>query len=195
MVHSVQTVHLYCTDTKLSRNRPKWDSTWSTHPGFHRVCLRWFPRLWYFLVQTAHLSYVKISTILKQTQTKLPLEPRRLGVSLGVSKTISEPIVRSAQTVHLVKISTISKRTKTSFHLSPVTLEFHQVRPIRFLSLRYVQSKPCTYIAPTLTMSTNGPKRDSTWPTHLGVPSVFFKMIFRAYGTFGTNHATILCQD
>ena len=50
-------------------------------------------------------------------------DPRHLGVPLGVSKTISEPIVCSTQTVHrsCVKISTISKQPKTSFQLSFVT--------------------------------------------------------------------------
>ena len=44
---------------------------------------------------------------------------------------ISEPMVRSTQTVHLscVKISTLSKRTELSFHLSLITYEYHQVRP------------------------------------------------------------------
>jgi hypothetical protein len=49
--------------------------------------------------------------------------------------------------------------------------------PKRFSSLWYVRRKPCTYIAPTLTLSPNGPKRDSTWPTHLGVPSGASKTI------------------
>jgi hypothetical protein len=50
-------------------------------------------------------------------------DPRHLGVASGASKTISKPMVRSAQTVHLsfVNISIISKQTKTSFHLSLVT--------------------------------------------------------------------------
>jgi hypothetical protein len=69
--------------------------------------------------------------------------------------------------VHLscIKISTISKRTKLSFHLSLVTLEYHRVRPKWFLGLWYVWRKSCTYLAPTLTLSPNGPKWDSTWPT------------------------------
>jgi hypothetical protein len=35
----------------------------------------------------------------------------------------------------------------------------------QFLSLWYVWRKPCTYHAPTLTLSPNGKKRDSTYPT------------------------------
>jgi hypothetical protein len=50
-------------------------------------------------------------------------DPRHLAVPPGVAKTIFEPMVRSAQTMHVsyVKISTISKQTKTSFPLTLVT--------------------------------------------------------------------------
>jgi hypothetical protein len=89
-------------------------------------------------------------------------------------------MVHSSQTAHLscVKISIIYKQTQTRFHLRLVTSDYGQVRPKRYLSLLYIWCKPCTYIAPTLTMSPNGPKRDSTRPTHLGVPSGASNMIF-----------------
>jgi hypothetical protein len=51
------------------------------------------------------------------------------------------------------------------------------MRPNRFLSQLYIRRKPCTYIAPTQTLSPNGPKQDSTQPTRLGLPSGAFKMI------------------
>jgi hypothetical protein len=88
-------------------------------------------------------------------------------------------MVRLAQTMQLycVKISTICKQTETSFHLILVTYKYHRVHPKQFLSLWYVRCKPCTYIAPTLTLFPNRPKWDSTWPTHLGVPSGASKMI------------------
>jgi hypothetical protein len=59
----------------------------------------------------------------KTDRNEIPRDPRHPGVSLGMCKMISEPMVWSAQTVHLscVKISTISKRAETSFHLSLVT--------------------------------------------------------------------------
>jgi hypothetical protein len=49
--------------------------------------------------------------------------PRHLVVPSGVSKMISKPTARSAQTMLLswIKISTISKSTETRFHLSLVT--------------------------------------------------------------------------
>jgi hypothetical protein len=51
------------------------------------------------LMQTAHLSFIKISTISKQTEVSL--EPCQLGVPSGASKMISEQLVHLAQTVHL----------------------------------------------------------------------------------------------
>ena len=69
------------------------------------------------------------------------------------------------QTVHLscIKISTISEQTKLSIHLSPLTQEYHRVRPKWFLILWCIRCKLC--IAPKLTMSPNGPKQDSIWHT------------------------------
>ena len=51
---------------------------------------------------------------------KIPHDPRHLGVSLGASKMISEPMVRLAHTVHLsyINTNTISKRTKTRFDMT-----------------------------------------------------------------------------
>jgi hypothetical protein len=67
-------------------------------------------------MQTVHLSCIKISTMSKRIE--LLLEPRHIVVPSGVSKMISEPMVRLA--------------------------------------------KLCTYLALTLTLSTNGKKRDFT---------------------------------
>jgi hypothetical protein len=102
------------------------------------------------LAQIVHLSCTGTNTVSK----------RHLVVPSGASKMISEPMVCSAQTMHLsyAKISTISKRTKSSFHLSLVTKEYHQVCPKRFLSLRIVLRKSCTYLAPSPTLSPNGLK-------------------------------------
>jgi hypothetical protein len=46
-----------------------------------------------------------------------------------------------------------------------------------FLTLWYIWHKPWTYLAPTLTLSWNRPKQDSTWATSPGVPSTSSKMI------------------
>ena len=85
----------------------------------------------------------KPCTYLALTQTpspnepnEIPHDPRHLGVPSGASKTISEPMVRLMQTMHLscVNISTIFKRTKTSFHLSHITMWYRRARPERFLT-------------------------------------------------------------
>ena len=56
-----------------------------------------------------------------------------------MSKTISEPMVCLAQTMHLscTDTNTVSNWTEMRFHMTHVTYEFHQVRPKGFLSLRY----------------------------------------------------------
>jgi hypothetical protein len=51
------------------------------------------------------------------------------------------------------------------------------MRPKCFLSRWYIRCKPCTYIAPTLTLSPTGPQRDSTGLTRLGLPLGAFKKI------------------
>jgi hypothetical protein len=89
---------------------------------FHRVRPKRFPRLWY--IQRKPCTYLRQDLHYLQTdQNGLPLEHHHLGVLLGVSKTISEPMLRSTQTVHQpsVKISTISKWIETSFHSSIIT--------------------------------------------------------------------------
>jgi hypothetical protein len=130
-------------------------------------------------------------------RNEIPHDPRHLGFPSGASKTISEPMVCSVQTVQLscVKVNTISKWTKTSFHLSLVNLEYHWVCPKQFMSPWYVQRKPCTYLALTIITSLNGPKWDSIWPTLPRISIMGVQNFFWAYGTFGANRAPILHQD
>jgi hypothetical protein len=56
-------------------------------------------------------------------QNELPVEPRHQGVPSGASKTIYEPMVRLAQTMHLSCTDTnnVSKRTEMRFHMIHVT--------------------------------------------------------------------------
>jgi hypothetical protein len=81
------------------------------------------------------------------------------------------------------------------FYMTHVTKEFHRVHPKWFLRLWYIWCKLWIYLASILTLSLNGLKWDSTWPTS---PRSFIGCVlndFRAYGTFGANHAAILSQD
>jgi hypothetical protein len=58
------------------------------------------------------------------------------------------------------------------------------MRQKQFLSIWHILRKPCAYLAPTLTPSTNGPKQDSRWPTLPRSSIGFVKNDFRAYVTF-----------
>jgi hypothetical protein len=127
MVCSAQTVHLSCV--KISTISKQTDM--SFHLSLITEEYLWvrpkqFLILWYiwhkpciYLAPTLRPSL----NALKHDSTR-PTSPR--CSNLCVQK-ISEPMVRSAQTVHqsCVKISTISKWTETSFHLSLVILEYH----------------------------------------------------------------------
>ena len=64
-------------------------------------------------------------------RNKITQDQRQLGVPSGVSKLISEPMVRLAQSVHLYYTNgnTVSKQTEMRLHMTHVTKEFHRVRP------------------------------------------------------------------
>jgi hypothetical protein len=119
MVCSAQTVHLYCSNTDTV-SKP-------TETRFH---MTHSPRCSIGCVQddfhadgtfdTNHAPILRQDYHYLQTDSNmLPLEPCDLGVSLGSSKMISEPMVCSAKTVHLYCIDTniVSKWTKTRFHM------------------------------------------------------------------------------
>ena len=114
------------------------------------------------LAETVHLSSTNTNTISKRIETRFHMTHQQ-GVPSGASTTISMPMVHSVQTVQLscTNTNTVSKRTETRFHKTHVPKEFHLVHPKRFSSLRYVRRKPCSYLAPTLTLSPNGRKQDS----------------------------------
>jgi hypothetical protein len=60
-------------------------------------------------------------------ENEIPHDPCHLGVPSGASKMISDPLVRSAQTMHLscIKISTISNE----LHQDPLELRHLGVLP------------------------------------------------------------------
>jgi hypothetical protein len=80
-------------------------------------------------------------------------------------------MVRSVQTMHLscTDTNTVYKWTKMIFHTTHVTYEFHRVPSKLFMSLWYVQCKPCTYLASRLALPD---------PRHLGVPSGASKTVY-----------------
>jgi hypothetical protein len=76
--------------------------------------------------------------------------------------------------------------------LEPRHLGVPWVRPKWFVSLWYVWRNLCTYRAPTLILSPNGPKWYSIWPTSPRSSIGCVQNDFWACGTFGANCASIL---
>jgi hypothetical protein len=72
--------------------------------------------------QIVHLSCIKISA-LQIYRSELPLEPRHVGVPSSVSKMISEPMVRLAQTMLVSCADTIlspnGPNRDSTWHMSP----------------------------------------------------------------------------
>jgi len=157
---------------------------------------KWFLRLWW-------IRYI-LCTYLALKLTLSPNEPKRDSIwhtssmsSIGCIQIDSKHMVRSMQTMQLsyIKISTISEKTKSSFHLSSFTYEYHRVHPKWFRSLRCIRCKPCTYLAPKLTLSPNRLKRDSIWHTSSRSSIECIQIDFQAYGMFHANRLPILHQD
>jgi hypothetical protein len=98
----------------LSPNRLKWASTWASSP---RSTIGYVQNnFWAYATFGANRAPILTQDYysLQMDQNEIPLEPHHLGVPSGASKTITEPMVPLAQSVHL-------KRTEMSFHLSLVT--------------------------------------------------------------------------
>jgi hypothetical protein len=145
---------------------------------FHRVPPILFLSLRY--VRRKPCTNLASRVALSSDWTKLPLEPRHLGVPSSATKMISMPMVCSVQTVHLSCIDTnsISNQSKMGFHTTHVTYEFDRMHPKLFMSLWYVQCKPYTCLVPRLALSPNGPNRAPPDPRHLRVPSGASKTIY-----------------
>jgi hypothetical protein len=176
MVRSVQTMHLSCIKISTISEWTEQSSTRPTPPRSFIRCLQYYFRAY----STFDTNRAPILHYLKTNRTEIPLEPRHLGVPSSVSKTISMPMVCLVQTVHLsyTDTNTMSKQTKTRFQTTHVSSNFHQVHPKLFMSLWYVQCKPCIYLASRLVLSPNGPNRAPPHPRHLEVPSGASKTIY-----------------
>jgi hypothetical protein len=99
------------------------------------------------LAQKVLLSYTNTDAI-QMDWNKIPLDPRHQWVKSGASKTISEPMVRSKQTVHLscIKIGTISKIDRIELALEPRDLQVP-------LGAAKTISEPTVHLAQTVHLS------------------------------------------
>ena len=75
-------------------------------------------------------------------RSEIPHDPRLLGVPSGASKMISEPMVRSTQTVDLSSIDTnnVSKQKEARFQMTHVTLELSVSKTISEPMVRSTQT-------------------------------------------------------
>jgi hypothetical protein len=123
MVHTSQTVHLYCIDSNTVSRRTETRFHMTHSPRSSIGCVQHDFRA-NGTFNTNRAPFLRQDYHYLQTDSnKLPLEPHHLGVPSGACNTTFEPMVHSTQIAHLscVKITTISKRTQTSFHLSLIT--------------------------------------------------------------------------
>jgi hypothetical protein len=107
----------------LSSNIPKRASTWATSPRSTIGCVQNdFYAYGTFGANRAPILHWHYHCI-QMDWNEIPHYQCHIGDPSGASKTISDPMLRSVQTVHLscVKISTISKQTKMSIHLCVIT--------------------------------------------------------------------------
>jgi hypothetical protein len=107
----------------LSRNEPKRASICASSPRSNIRCVQNDFRGYITFGANCGAILHRLQHYLQTDRNKILHDPDHLGVPSGASKMISEPMLCSAQTVHLswIKISTVSKWTKTSFYLSLVT--------------------------------------------------------------------------
>ena len=130
-------------------------------------------------------------------RSQIPNDPRLLGVPSGASKTMSKPMVRSTQTVHLssVMISTISKWTENELPLEPrhlgVPSGVSKMISEPMVRLAQTMHVPC---ADTNTVSKRTKTRFHMTPSPMS-SIAYDQNDFRAYGTFGANLAPILSHD
>jgi hypothetical protein len=123
VVRFVQTVHQSCVKISTISNELNQASTWALSPRSIIEAVQ--NDFWaYDMFSTNHAPILhRHQHYLKIDQNEIWHDPHHLWVPSGASKTISDVVVRVAQTVLLscVKISTIFEWTELSFHLSIVT--------------------------------------------------------------------------
>jgi hypothetical protein len=95
---------------------------------------------------------------LQTDQNELSLEPRHLGVPSCAYKTISEPMICSAQTIHLscVKISTIFEKVQNEIPHEPHHL-------VVLSSASKMISEPILHLAQTMHLSCTDTNTVSKW--------------------------------
>jgi hypothetical protein len=123
MVHLVQTVHLSCTETNTVSKCTEMSIHLSlVTQEYLTVHLNNF---WAYGMYGANHAPImhRNQHYLQKDQKEILYDPRHLGVPSGVSKIISEAMLRLVQTVDLscTETNNISKSTETRFYMTHVT--------------------------------------------------------------------------
>jgi hypothetical protein len=174
VVHLVQTVHQSCVKISTISNELNQASTWASSPRSIIGCVQndfWAYSM--FRINRAPLLHWH-QHYLKMDQNEIWHDPRHLGVPSGASKTISDVVVRLAQTVLLscVKISTIFEWTESYNYLAS-SLALYQRNWIKHpLELRHLGvlsgvsktiSEPTICLGQTVHVSCNDTNTISKW--------------------------------
>jgi hypothetical protein len=107
MLCLAQIVHLSCVKISTISNELTQSSTWASSPRSTIGCVQ--NDFWAYSTNRAPILH-RHQQYLQMVQNEILHDPHHLRVPLGASKMISEPLVRSSQTMHLsrVKVSTMS---------------------------------------------------------------------------------------
>jgi hypothetical protein len=151
--------------------------------------------------QTVHQYYIMINTISKLTETSFHLtdvnyEYRRVSPKWFPCLWY----IRHKRCTYLalrLMLSPYGLKQVSTWPMSPRTpirrtQKSHQVCPKWFLSLWYIQRKPCTYLVSRLTQSPNRRKRASTWSTSPRSSIGCIQNNFQGDCTFGAKLCTYL---
>jgi hypothetical protein len=193
----VQTVKLSFVKFSTISNELKQASTWASSPRGTIGCVQ--NDFWaYGMFSTNHARILhRHQHYLQMDQNDIPHDPRHLGVPSGAFKndfwccgtfgTNRAPILH--QDYHYLRMDWI-KHPLEPRHLGVPSGASKKIsEPTVCLAQTY------KYLAPTPTLSPNGPTWDSTWPTSPWSSIGCFQNDFWAFGTFGANHEPFLHQD
>jgi hypothetical protein len=188
----VQTKHLSCTDTNIVS---KWTKTrfHTTHITyeFQRVHPKLFMILLY--VQSKLCTYLASRLALSPNGlNRAPPDPRHLGVPLGASKMIYEPMFDANRAPILHWCLHYLKRDRNEsphdpHHLWVPSDAFNTIFEPAIRSTR-TMLQSCIKVA----LSTNGLNQASTWASSPRNTTECVQNDFYARGMFGAHHAPIL---
>jgi hypothetical protein len=189
-------MHLYCTDTNTVSKQTEMRFHMTHSPrssiGCAQLDFRADGTIYTNRVPFLHRDY----HYLKTESNKLPLEPHHLGVSLGASKTISEPMVCLAQTGHLycTNTNTVFEWIKTWLYMTDCPRS--SIVASKTISLPMVRSAQTVHLYCTDTNTISKRTETSFHMTHSPRNCIgCVQDDFRSDGTFDKNHAPIWRQD